>query len=393
MKKNTYIVIFIFITSLYGCNMSKYYLKKGDYDMATKEAVKKLRKNKNKEKQIIILNEAYPKAQKMDRNKIDFLHKEGEPDRWEKIFHLYSDLETRQVLVEGVTPLFLNGEKITFPHVDYDELLIEAKLKAAAYYYAHAKKLMEQNSKYSYREAYEEFKKVKSYTSSYSDVDDLLTECYNNGIAYVGIVGVNNTQFKLPKDFMINLIDFPTEDLNSFWVKYYSRDSRNGNYDIFVNVTLNIADISGNNINKTKFVEKKEVSDGWEYELDPKGRVVTDSLGNPVKIIKYKEIVCNVIVCQQLKHAYIEGKVNYLDRETNQIIRSVPIAAEHTFEHVYYKADGNLKALSNETRDKLDIMPMPFPLDIEMMYAANETLRNVIYQVLLRNKIFIKQKY
>lgn len=393
MKKIIYISIFSMLIVFSGCTMSKHYLKQGQYDMATKEAVKKLRKKPTKEKHILVLEQAFPLANDIDNRRIKYLHEEGEPDRWDEIFHIYSDLEIRQVLVEGVTPLYVDGRKIDFPHVDYDQEIVEAKLKAAAYYYAHGKQLLNSGNRFSCRQAYDEFKIAKSYTSGYSDIDDLIEESFNKGLSHVLIIAINSTPFKLPNDFMVNLIDFPTADLNSFWIKYYSRDTRNGNYDVFVNVTLTIADVSRNNISHNEHTESKKVKDGWEYKLDKNGNIMTDSLGNKIKIDKYKIINCRVTETRQFKQAHIEGALNYVDSETSQIIKSVPVAADHTFEHFYTTANGDLDALTNETRAKLKSKPMPYPLDVEMIYAANETLRNVIFQALMAQRHFVKQRY
>ncbi len=376
-----------------GCTMSKHYLKQGNYDMATREAARKLQKNRNKEKHIMVLEEAYPKAQKNDEDRILFLHKQGEPDRWDEIFKIYSNMELRQVLVENVTPLYLEGRKIEFAHVDYDEKIIEAKIKAADYYYAHSKQLLESGNKFSNRQAYEELLKVKEYTKSYSDVDNLLQQAYTNGLSNVILVAVNSTPFKLPEDFMINLINFPVGDLNSFWINYYALDTKDVNYDVAVNVVLTIADVSPNNMSSNEFTERKEVKDGWEYKLDSNGNFVLDSAGNKIKVPKYKTISCNVSEVRQFKIAHIEGAVNYVDIASGQIILSVPIAADHFFEHYYYKADGDLDALSNETRAKIKSMPIAYPNDFEMIYAANQTIKDLIYQVLMENRPFLISRY
>ena len=393
MKNIFYVLVLSLFVLISGCTMSKQYLKRGQYDLATIEAARKLLKHPNKKKHILVLEEAYPKAIKLHEDRITFLHKDGQPDRWDEIFHIYSDMEMIQVSVENVTPLHLDGRVIEFQHVDYDSRIIEAKRKAAAYYYAHAKVLMDKKNKFSYRRAYEELEIVKQYSSGYSDVDDLMTTCYNNGLSHLIVIAVNSTPFELPDDFMINLIDFPMADLNSFWVKYYSRDTRNGDYDASVNVTLTIADVSRNDQSTSEHTETKDIKDGWEYKLDDNGNIMTDTAGNKIKIIKYKTIRCRVFDTRQFKQAHIEGSVNYIDAESFQIIRSVPVAADHTFENFYSDAEGNLDALSNETRAKLKNRPAPYPNDIDMIYAANETMRNVIFQALMDNRAIINQRY
>lgn len=393
MKKIIYISVISILIIMSGCTLSKQYLERGQYDLATKEAIRKLQRNKNKKKQILVLEEAYPKAVQQNEDRIKYLHQEGQPDRWDEIFHIYSDMEIRQVNAETVTPLYLDGRQISFVHVDYDERLIEAKRKAADYYYAHAKQLMSQNDKYKYRQAYDELNIVKDYTKYYTDVDNLIDECYNKGLSHIMIIVVNNTPFAFQNDFMINLIDFPMSDLNSFWVKNYTRDSRNGDYDVYANVILTIADVSPNNESTTERTETKDIKDGWEYKLDDQGHIMTDTAGNKIKIVKYKTIRCKVFSTRQFKQAHIEGSINYIDTETHQIVRTVPVAADHTFENFYSRAEGDLDALTNETRAKLKNRPVRYPDDIDMIYAANETLRNVIFQAFRDSRYFINQRY
>ena len=59
-------------------------------------------------------------ARKKDEDRILFLHTDGQPDRWDEIFKIYTNMDSRQRLVETVTPLNLPGETIQFKHVNYN---------------------------------------------------------------------------------------------------------------------------------------------------------------------------------------------------------------------------------------------------------------------------------
>jgi len=393
MKKNVYYLILFFYFFASGCISSKQYLERGQYDMAVRESVRKLQKNNSKKKEILVLEQAFPKANEVDNDRIAYLHTEGRPDRWEEIFNIYSVMSDRQKLVETVIPLVVDGRIVKFQRVDYNMKIVEAKNKAADYFYHHAKSLMEDNNKFAYRQAYDEFAKAKTYADIYSDINEQMTNCYNKGLAHVILIAVNSTPFKLPNDFMISLIDFPMENFNSFWIKYYSRNSRNNSYDLFVNVTLTIIDVSPNGSTKNEHTETKKIKDGWEYKVDDKGNIMKDSVGNPIKIDKYKTISCIVIETRQFKEAVVQGAINYVDPSSNQIIKSVPVIAKHSFEHYYTNANGDLDALTNETRAKLKSQPVPYPLDIDMIFAAKETLRQVILQALMDYRGFVQSKY
>ena len=85
MKKQIIILIgvVLFISS---CNISRKQLQRGQYDIAVNTAVVKLQRKPTKEKEILVLEEAFPKAVEKDNERIKFLHTEGKPDRWEEIF-------------------------------------------------------------------------------------------------------------------------------------------------------------------------------------------------------------------------------------------------------------------------------------------------------------------
>ncbi len=393
MKKIIYFLVVVIVFSAVGCNVSKSYLQNGQYDLAVKTAVRKLNRNKNKKRQLRVLAEAYPKALETENNRIKYLHEEGSPDRWDEIFHIYSNMKDRQTMVERLYPLYLDGQEIRFEHIDYDQKIIEAKNKAADYYYHHAKMLMEKNDKFAYRQAYDELHKVIQYSDAYSDAPDLFDECYQKGQTHIILIAVNSTPVQLPPDFMVNLINFPVQDFNSFWIKYYTTDVRKGNYDIYVNITLTNVVVGPNDRSVREYTEKKKIKDGWEYKLDANGNKVLDSLGNPIKITKYKTISCTVYETRQFKKAHIDGAVNYVDGQTRQIIISAPIAADHVFEHYYSTAKGNLDALSNETKAKLKARPVSYPSDADMIYNANATVKDVIYNVIMDKKAFIINNY
>ncbi len=391
MKK----VLFLFFSILivFSCNVSEKLLKQGDYHGAVINAVNKLKRNPHKAKQIEVLEKAYPLAVKKDMEKIKELNEEGQPDRWEQIYKIYKRLKERQELVESITPLNYNGKIIKFEHKDYTTPMIAAKRNAARYYYAHAKKLMQENRKRAYREAFFEFQKAKKYDHSLYDIDTLMDICYQKGQTYVIITIKNQTIYKLSNDFYSNLLNFPIAQLNSLWIKYFTTDIREGKYDITIFIVLRIIDVSPDRIEEKHDVYKKKVQDGYEYKLDSKGNIVRDSSGNPIKVPKYKMLTCTLNTFRQYKIAHIEGQLEYRDNYTSQLLLQVPIAADHVYEHYYYTANGEISILPDKIKRKLNSRPEPFPHPLDMIYAANETLKNVIFKALIDHKIFLEQNY
>ena len=134
MKK--ILTLLVIAVILYSCGSSKKFYQRGQYDMAISKAVKKLRKKPNKEKEILILEQAYTKANNKDNERINFLKLEGNPEMWGELFSRYSKMKNRQSLVRDVLPLEVpsTGRMVQFSMVNYDEEIINAKKKAAEYY-------------------------------------------------------------------------------------------------------------------------------------------------------------------------------------------------------------------------------------------------------------------
>ncbi len=106
-------------------------LRSGQYDAAISKSAKKLRSNKQKGKEIIVLEEAYQKATNRDKEQIVFLKKEGRPENWDAIFYTYSNMNQRQNQIKPLLPLYIEeqGRNANFDFFNYDDELIQAKKK------------------------------------------------------------------------------------------------------------------------------------------------------------------------------------------------------------------------------------------------------------------------
>jgi len=361
------------------------------YDRAVYQAVKKLRKKPSSKNNILVLEKAYPLANERNTDRIKYLKQDGSPDVWDEVFEHYNRLKERQNLVKTVTPLNLEGRTINFKVVDYDQEIIAAKEKAAEYFYVHAQKLLKNDDKESARQAYSELMNVKSYYNDYKDLDSYIKEAKYKGTSRVFVSIKNKTGIKLPPEFTNNLLSFGVTEFNSAWVEYYleQKETRE-KYDYNIAVNLKIIDVSPERIKDEETIESKEVEDGWEYVLDENGNVMQDSVGNDIKIPKYKTITCKLIKSILTKAAHIEGNVEYIDLISGQSLKTLPIAADHLFRHVSAQAHGDLDALSEESKKLLDLKPVPFPPNPIMINNAGETLKNIIHNVLRDNRRYLR---
>lgn len=388
MKKLLYLVIRALLTV--SCGSSKKQLQTGNYDSAIQKSVKKLLKHPDSEKDIEILVKSFRLANDQDKERIKYLKLEGKPENWEEIAQIFQHLKRRQQMIQPVMPLELRGENVKFDYVDYNQELVESRHKAAEFFYVHGQKLMGNNTKESYRQAYYEFSKVKEYWGDYENIDELLLRTKELGISRALVTVDNKSKFRLSDDFKNSLLAINPQELDSDWVEYYTKDlDGDVEFDYHLVIMLTIIDVSPDQVNETDRIEKKKVDDGFQYVLDSNGNVKKDSLGNDIKVKKYKNLSCTVIETDQSKSAHIEGQLEIYQMKPLKLLRKEPLGADSHFSHLSARAIGDLDALSEESQNLVQIKPLPFPNDDEMIMLCSQGMKQAIRSVLRRNKRYL----
>ncbi|MCE5345274.1 MAG: hypothetical protein LLG13_03145 [Bacteroidales bacterium] len=383
-----FILITIFI--LAGCGSSKKQLQKGNYDAAINKAVAQLRKDRGDTKQIAILEQSYRVANDLDNERIRFLKMEGRPGNWDEIFLIYNALNARQSLVKTVTPLNKEGRSVDFPYIDYIPEMVNAKRKAADFYYAHGNELMKNKLKESYRQAYLEFLRAKEYVGDYEGIDNKIQEARYMGMSRAFVSIQNSSVFKFPVEFEQDLLELDLPKLNSEWVEYFTQNlNADTQYDYFVNVNIRNILVSPDRTIQRDSVIKKTVEDGFKYVFDKKGNVMKDSLGNDIKEKKYKDLQCALIETIQSKTCNIEGSIEVIQMNPQKVLKKDPIGAESVFENISSRPLGDTQALSKEQLERTKTAIVPFPADIEMVVRCSETLKLAINRAMQNNKRYI----
>lgn len=378
MKKSMFFIIAVTIL-LSGCGSSKKQLERGNYDAAIATAVKQLRKDPDDGKQIATLERSYNIANDQDNERIRFLKMEGRPQNWDEIYMIYRRLNDRQSLVRTVLPLNAGNRTIEFPFIDYMPEMIGAKRKSADFYYAHGNELMKTGLKDSYRQAFAEFVRAKEYVGDYEGIDNKISEARYLGMSRVFVSLQNSTIIKFPPEFEEDLLTVDLQALNSEWVEFHTLNlDDNIKYDYFINVNVRNIAVSDNQTAQRDSVIKREVEDGFSYQLDKKGNVMKDSLGNDIKIKKYKTLQCALISTIQTKACRIDGDIEIIQTNPNKVIKKDPIGAQSNFEHISARALGDLGALNATQLERTKTQAIPFPADIEMVLRCSESLKMAI---------------
>jgi hypothetical protein len=379
------ILALLFVT---GCSSPEKLLQKGNYDALIEKSVKNLIKKPGSEEDANNLDKAYKLANDRDLDRVKYLKMEGNPNTWDEMLGLYAALKNRQATVQKVLPIHVGGRTIQYEYVDYDAEMVAAKHKAADYYYNHGKKLMEGKTKDSYRQAYGELRKAQDYSGdSYSDLNTLIARTHDLGMSRVLVSSINKTILNLPADFMDGLVAVNANELNSQWVEYYTRKmDKEPSYDYYIDIILQNIEVSPDAVQDKDAIEKKTIDNGYEYVLDSKGNVMKDTSGNDIKVKKYKEIQCTLIKTLQVKDCNIKGEIEFSSANPQALIKKQPIGATTHFEHVSARAVGDVNALSPESKQLIDMKPIPFPDDIRMVVDCTEALKKAINEAIQYNR-------
>lgn len=389
MKKHI-LLIFAVTVILSGCGSSKKQLEKGNYDAAIVTAVRELRKDSDNEKQIAILERSYNVVNEQDNERIRFLRMEGRPQNWDEIYQIYKRMNDRQTLVRTVLPLNAGNRTISFPYVDYMAEMIAAKRKSADYYYSHGNELMKAGLKDSYRQAYYEYVRAKEYVGDYEGIDLKIEDSKYLGTSRVFVALQNTTPIKFPKEFEEDLLSVDIQALNSEWVEFHTLNlDKNAKYDYIINVNVKNIGVSPDQTAVRDSVVKKEVEDGFRYQLDSKGNVMKDTAGNDIKITKYKTLQCALISTLQTKSCTIEGDIETIQMDQKKVLKKDPMGANTTFEHVSARAVGDIGALNARQLERTKAQLAPFPSDIEMVLRCSDALKNAIRGSIQANRRLI----
>ena len=384
MKK---IIPFLLIAVLFAfCKSSSKQLSSGNYDAAIKKSAKKIRKNPGKFEEVDTFNDAYRMAYNRDDTEVNRLKQEGNPANWGKIYSLYLKMKKHQDIAASLPPVGINYEER-----DFSGEISTAKNNATEYAYAKGEEHMSKNDRFEARKAYDRYNEAQKYTPNYKDVKEKMVIAQMAGKTNVFFRIEDNAQVEVPEPMMQEIQNINVNDLDKKWTNYDSYIDTTILYHYSVILNLKLIDVSPEGLAKEVSNEQREVEDGFDYALDANGNVAKDSLGNDIKIPRYKTITCKVIRFYQKKTARISGDLEYYENATDKLLKKEPITSDALFENRYTLAYGNLDALQPTTRKELDTTkPLPFPNDDAMIIQAGEVIKKMTKDIIVQNKSFLK---
>lgn len=386
-----FILVFNFITACSSVKNTQQAINDGNYQKAIDIAINNLKKNKFKkgnQPYVLMLEDAYLKANKRDIEQIKFLIKENNPDKIESIYGLYEGLKSRQEIIKPLLPLYISelNREANFNFRNYDNEIITYKNKLSDYLYAKVKKLFNDDNKFAYREAYDDLIFLEKINPNFKDVRNLINLARERGLDYVIVTVKNQTQKFVPKRLRKDLLNFDTYGLNDLWTVYHGVRNQNINYDFALELNLRSIQVSPEQIREKEIIENKEIKDGYTFLLDDNGDYVLDKNGNKIKVDKMINVRCRIYQFVQFKTVKVVAQVKYIDNYTKQIINTYPIASQFNFQHTYANYKGDKRAIEDEFIDLIELSRVPFPTNEQMIYDSGEDLKQKLKYIIVHNK-------
>jgi hypothetical protein len=393
MKKTIlFTTILVLLIACGGVKKTQEAINTGNYSAAINKSIRNLADNKTKkgnQPYVLLLEEAFKKYTQRELENIAYLKKEGNPANYNAIFNGYSRLKNVQQQIKPLLPLQVYEEdrNARFSFTNYDNEILVAKDNLSDYLYDNASELL-QNAKYKedYRNAYRDFEYLNELSPGFADSREKMDEAYMKGLDYVKVNMVNDTEQIVPERLEEELLNFNTYGLNDQWTQYHTNPLAEVDYDYEMEVAFRAINISPEQIQEKQIIKERQIKDGVEVLVDADGRVVKDSLGNEIKVDRFRTVSCNFYQFTQHKSAQVTGNVSYIDLQRKQQLNSYPISSEFVFEHVYANYNGDKRALDNDLVPLLERVAVPFPSNEQMVYDAGEDLKSRLKDIVVRHK-------
>lgn len=377
-------ILLIFI--LVSCNPTGQLIKKEQYDRAIEKLTIKMRDGKASEKQLAQLKQAYHTANQLDHDRVMLLRKSGQPDIWHEVYDCYKRIYDRQQRIKTIPESF--RQKIDFKPLDIENDLAAAKSKAQTYLFASAEKLLKTKNRTDARQAYNILMEL-SKLGHYDGMDAMMRRALLQGTNQVLLTFRNELRIELPEDFESKLMGFNLSKTD--FVQYDFEAADNKVYDYTINIIINEIVPTPERIETRAFVEKAEIESGTKPLRDEQGQIVLDSLGKVIEVADYKTVEAIVNETVQHKALTVNGKVEYVNMLSNRRELTTPISATMKFRNAYAVVNGDLKAISTETRKMMQNRALPFPSDYMMVRDAAEPLREVVKDIIWKEKRIVSK--
>lgn len=369
MKLQLYSLLFAAtILTAASCRTAKKMYEKGNYDEAVELAAKKLQKNPDDPKLLVLLQDAYRYAVDDHESRIRAAAESNNELKWEWMYNDYASLQRMYDAIYKVPSVF----NIVSPQ-QYTSYLVTYAQKAGDVRYERGIAFMQRYDKQSYRNAYREFQAALRFLPGDREATIKLNEAYeyavtnvvvlpmqqNGGYVYSSYtVGGNNFDDQMVRDLQYNS--------GSEFVKFYSAweaRSRNIRTDMEVDMQLARINIGRMEDYRTQRKVSKEI-------------VVKEKVIRPDSVVKeYGWVHATIHSTRRTMTSELVLQLNVRNQD-GRWLWSDDIPANHTWSTEFSTFTGDERALS-ESDKQLTARHREFPpSEREIMAQLMEKVNN-----------------
>lgn len=379
--------LLIVITSCNSVKKTETAINTGNFDQAIDIAIKNLVSDKNskrKQEYVVLLEDAFAKAVKEDQIVLKRLQSDPNPTVLESIYQTLEYMELRQSKIRPLLPLkiFDTGKKAKFSLQDYSNQIIVARTKLSEHLLNKARTSLGVANALQARALFNDLEYLNSINPNYKDLSNLMDRALEKGTDHILVTLKNDTQQVIPVRLEEELLNFSTYGLNDKWTVYHNKRNNNVFYDYDLGINFRNINISPEQVLQKELQKEKQVKDGFEYELDERGNVRKDSLGNDIKKDKFKIVKATVFQSTQQKEVAIDANIILVNKFNGQLVNRFPLGSTFVFTYIYGSVSGDRRAVDQNYLETLNPEAVPFPTNEQMIYDAGEDLKLRIKEIL-----------
>lgn len=380
MKKQFYFIIALAILCS-GCarKQIRKMVETGNYDSAIDRLTHKLAGKKKKDEYVLLLEEAFNKANAKDLSKIEELKSKDRPELSDRIYYLYEGLLTRQDKVYPLLPLESETGYIANMTIEsYNSEMRDQAQIAAKVHYQRALSLLQKakkGDKTAARSAFRSLDQIGKYFGNYEDRHDLMQLADSLGQTRVLLdVSLDELGY-LSKNLEVEMYDLTRLIADGRWTEYYLEFP--DDLEIDVRASLRFYDLWISPERETSDREhfKKEIQDGVKKEIVTE--TVKDTTGKWIKVEVEKEVPnmievkAHVDIVRRTKDARLHGLIEWIDLNNGDLLFDEETKAIVDFEGEQITFHGDKRALPQDVKSDLDSQLEFFPTDYEMITTAS----------------------
>lgn len=353
---------------LASCKSVNKMVEKGEYDKAFSYAISKLQGEKNKKTEYVKgLEKAFAKLNSANLKEIDRLNPQAKPANWVAVHNIYKSILSRQDRLDPLLPLVSeDGYRASFEMIDVTSELRNAEENTILYHYNRALDYIDRSEKSKdklfARDAYEELRKIDQYRTSYKDKERLKEKALSLGLTKIYFEVSNGLRDFHGNDIEKDMWNLPVSKLDNLWNDYSMGGFDDGkDADYVVIIELENINFSPERERVNSYVEEKEILIRKE-----KVKEVRDSVTVEVEKEVWEKVRANISEIMREKKSELHGKMKVFDNRSKEYISTVPINVYHDFNGYACNFIGDERALTSESKRKMDAHIELFPPDFSM---------------------------